>query len=70
MTLTMTAAVAALALLAQDPLGNTSGGALLDEQAAFDVLHYALALDVDPDAQAISGTLIMTARVVAPGSLS
>ena len=66
MTLTMTAAVAALALLAQDPLGNTSGGALLDEQAAFDVLHYDLALDVDPDAQAISGTLIMTARVVAP----
>ena len=40
---------------------NTSGGALLDEQACFDVVHYDLAIEVMPDTRSIKGTLTMTA---------
>ena len=61
----------ALALAACSPAAaqdgaanNTSGGALMEEQACYDVLHYDLALAVDPDAKEIEGTLTMTARVV------
>jgi aminopeptidase N len=42
---------------------QTSGGVLSPEQAAFDVLHYALALRVDPQARRIEGRLEMTARL-------
>ena len=45
---------------------NTSGGALLEEQACFDVRHYGLVLDVSPESQAIEGALTMTARVLQP----
>ncbi len=41
-----------------------SGGVLSPEQAAYDVLHYALLLDVDPDEQCIDGSLAMRARIV------
>jgi len=43
-----------------------SGGALLPEQAAYDVLHYSLDLRVDPKEQSIDGTLTVRARFVAP----
>ncbi len=43
-----------------------SGGRLLEEQAAFDVLHYELDLTVDPDAKTIGGALTMTARLLEP----
>ena len=43
---------------------NTSGGALLDEQACFDVIHYDLAIEVMPDTRSIKGTLTMTADAV------
>lgn len=43
---------------------QTSGGALAPEQAAYDVLHYALALRVEPDRRRIEGRLEMTARLV------
>src|SRR5262245_15484216 len=36
------------------------------EELAYDVLHYDLALRVDPDKQTIDGTLAMRARVVSP----
>ncbi len=45
---------------------NSSGGALIAEQAAFDVLHYDLAIAVDPEGQSIRGTLTMTAKALAP----
>ena len=41
-----------------------SGGALLPEQAAFDVQHYDLTLAVDPELRRIEGSLTMTARAV------
>lgn len=68
---TLPAALSALALLscaaaaAQEPT-NTSGGALLDEQACYDVVHYRLELEVQPGDQSIAGTLTMTADVVDP----
>lgn len=43
---------------------NTSGGALLDEQECFDVIHYDLAIEVMPDTRSIKGTLTMTADAV------
>jgi aminopeptidase N len=42
-----------------------TGGPLLDEQAAFDVLHYDLELEVDPETRTIAGELRVTARAVA-----
>lgn len=44
---------------------NVSGGALLAEQACFDVRHYELRLRVDPAAQSIEGTLTMRATMLA-----
>ncbi len=43
-----------------------SGGPLIPEQAAFDVLFYDLALEVHPSDSTIRGTLTMTARIVTP----
>lgn len=44
---------------------NVSGGALIAEQACFDVRHYELRLQVDPAAKSIEGTLTMRATMVA-----
>ena len=46
--------------------GGDSGGPLLPEQAAYDVLHYALTLAVDPDERAIEGSLTVRARALEP----
>ncbi|MCZ6598062.1 MAG: M1 family metallopeptidase, partial [Planctomycetota bacterium] len=43
---------------------NDSGGVLIPEQRVYDVLHYTLDLDVDPDEQTIAGSLTMRARAV------
>lgn len=43
-----------------------SGGELMPEQAAFDVKYYDLKLKVDPDNQAIEGTLRVQAEVLNP----
>jgi aminopeptidase N len=43
-----------------------SGGPLIPEQAAFDVLFYDLALEVHPSDSTIRGSLTMTARIVTP----
>lgn len=43
---------------------NASGGVLPPEQAAYDVLHYDLALAVDPERRTIEGTLALTARAL------
>jgi aminopeptidase N len=45
---------------------NTSGGELMEEQACFDVQHYALALEISPTSRTIEGTLTMTAKVLQP----
>lgn len=45
---------------------NASGGPLLMEEAAYDVRFYDLALEVDPEARTIAGTLSMYADVVVP----
>ena len=42
-----------------------SGGILRADQACYDVQHYDLSLDVDPESKAIEGILIMTARATA-----
>ncbi len=47
------------------PRPGASGGTMLPEQAAFDVRHYDLTLDVDPEAETIEGVLVLTADVVA-----
>jgi len=43
-----------------------TGGPLKFEQAAFDVLNYDIALNVDPTNKSISGTTVMAAKVVIP----
>ena len=43
-----------------------SGGPILSEQAAYDVLFYDLSLDVDPATRSISGSNTTVARVVSP----
>jgi aminopeptidase N len=43
-----------------------SGGALMPEQAAYDVTHYDLSVQVFPDKKAIEGTVVVTADVVNP----
>jgi aminopeptidase N len=43
-----------------------SGGSLSVEQAAYDVTHYALTLQVQPEARSIHGSLTVWARVVSP----
>jgi aminopeptidase N len=43
-----------------------SGGVMLPEQAAYDVIAYDLALTVNPDRQTIAGTLTVSANVISP----
>jgi aminopeptidase N len=43
-----------------------TGGPLMFEQAAFDVQTYDVTLRVDPAKRAVTGTTVMTARVVIP----
>jgi aminopeptidase N len=43
-----------------------TGGPLLEEQAAYDVLHYDIGLAVDPVKRSIAGEVRVTARAVAP----
>ena len=49
-----------------EPVLNTSGGALLEEQATFDVQHYDLSMDVDPESRSLDGSLVMTATTLHP----
>lgn len=54
---------------AQRELGarpTETGGPLMFEQAAFDVISYDVGLKVDPKAKTISGTTVMTANIVIP----
>jgi aminopeptidase N len=46
--------------------GQTSGGVLKIEQAAYDVQSYDIAIRVDPGTKSISGTTIMDAKTVIP----
>ncbi|MDG2150326.1 MAG: M1 family metallopeptidase [Planctomycetota bacterium] len=45
---------------------GASGGELLPEQAAIDVQHYTLRVDIDPEERSLVGSLQMTADVTAP----
>ena len=57
----------AAALSAQGtPATNVSGGVLVPEQACYDVLHYDLTLEVDPERKAVEGSLELTAKAVQP----
>ena len=58
-----------LPVYAQRELGarpTETGGPLLPEQAAFDVLSYDVSVRVDPKNQWISGTTVMTAKALKP----
>ena len=44
---------------------NASGGPLIPEQACYDVLHYDLRLNIDPEARSIDGSLEMKAKATA-----
>jgi aminopeptidase N len=58
-----------LSTFAQRELGvrpTETGGPLMFEQAAFDVQSYDITLNVDPKAKSITGTTVMTARIVIP----
>ncbi len=54
-----------LHLFSQTPVLD-SGGPLMPEQAAYDVKHYDLTLQVFPNRQAIEGKVIVTAEVLHP----
>lgn len=43
-----------------------SGGPLMPEQAAYDVTHYDLSIQVFPDKRSIEGTVIVTANIMDP----
>lgn len=47
------------------PQRNVSGGVLRPDQACYDVKHYTLAIDVDPEQKAITAKLTMRAAWVA-----
>src|SRR2546423_4392086 len=49
-----------------NPEGNVSGGLLLPEQAAFDVIHYDITLRIDPTERTIRGAVVVYARIVQP----
>lgn len=56
-------------VFAQRDLGvrpTETGGPLMPEQAAFDVQTYDVALRVDPRSKWITGTTVMTAKIVKP----
>ncbi len=55
--------------IAQRELGvrpTETGGPLIFEQAAYDVQAYDIAITVNPAAKSISGTTVMTAKIVIP----
>jgi len=64
----LTVLLAALPVPAQEGAAarNASGGALVPQQAAYDVVHYDLDVRVDPGARRIDGKLAMRARVLEP----
>ena len=69
LTLTLAASLVAPSAVAQfGNAGNDSGGPLHAEMAAYDVQHYDLSLQIDPDSRTIRGTLAMSAIAVAPTS--
>ncbi len=51
---------------AQTPYRYDSGGPLMPEQAAYDVVFYDLALAVSPADSTIAGALTVTARITSP----
>ena len=56
-------------IFAQRQLGNRpteTGGAVPYEQAAYDVKKYDISLDVDPLNKSISGSTVVTAKIVQP----
>lgn len=58
-----------VAIYAQRELGvrpTDTGGVLMFEQAAFDVLDYDISINADPRTKSITGTTVMTARTVIP----
>ncbi len=60
-----------LSAFAQRELGvrpTETGGPLLAEQAVFDVLTYDVSLRIDPKNKWITGTTVMTAKMVKPAS--
>lgn len=62
----------AASAFAQRELGvrpTETGGPLMAEQAAYDVLTYDVTVKVDPKNKWISGTTVMTAKVVNPTSV-
>lgn len=61
--------VLSIAAYGQRELGvrpTETGGPLMAEQAAFDVLTYDVSVKVDPKNKWISGTTVMTAKIVVP----
>lgn len=64
--LSLALAAPAIAQPTSDPL--TSGGPLLTEQAAYDVLAYDLRLDIRPEERAIAGSNTVHARITLPTS--
>ncbi|MEP7213945.1 MAG: M1 family metallopeptidase [Acidobacteriota bacterium] len=59
----------AISAFAQRELGvrpTDTGGPLMFEQAAYDVHSYDVTLNVDPKTKSISGTTVMTAKIVIP----
>lgn len=67
--LVLFALLTATTCLAQRELGvrpTDTGGPLKFEQAVYDVQSYDVALNVDPKTRSISGTTVMTAKIVIP----
>ena len=59
----------AISTLAQRELGvrpTATGGPLMFEQAAYDVLNYDISISADPKTKSISGTTVMIAKTVIP----
>jgi len=64
LTVCLSAAVSAQRQLGVRP--SETGGPLMFEQAAFDVLDYDVSVSADPKTRSISGTTVMTAKTVIP----
>ncbi|GIU82286.1 MAG: aminopeptidase [Pyrinomonadaceae bacterium] len=45
---------------------SESGGPLIYEQAAYDVLSYSISLEIFPENRSISGSVLITAKIVQP----
>lgn len=68
-TLIFSLLVLTLNIFAQRPLGNRpteTGGAVPYEQAAYDVKKYDIWLSINPTEKSISGSTIVTAKIVQP----